>query len=265
MALARRGDLLLQAVSVRFADGYPAAARSSTERFRRSTRMSCPSKRACDSCGSRPSSPPICGTNAAWDRLTSRHLKIVREAGALSALPLALNTRVFVQLYAGDLVAASATVRRDQCGDRGGRSLTRAVRRHRSGRLPRSRSRSGPLIATAMSDVAQRGEGIGVALTHWAKAMLCNGLGQLRRSPGRSADRLDCPEEMGVSNWGLVELIEAAVRAGDLSSAAIAFERLDCMTRASGTEWALGLAARSEAQLQTESQQKLSTGRLSNA
>ena len=50
----------------------------------------------------------------AWDRLTSRHLRIVREAGALSALPLALNTRVFVDLFAGDLTVAAASGRGDR-------------------------------------------------------------------------------------------------------------------------------------------------------
>jgi len=52
-----------------------------------------------------------------------------------------------------------------------------------------------------------------------------------------------------VSNWGLTELIEAAARSGRTDLAAEALERLSEMTRASGTDWALGVEARSRALL----------------
>jgi hypothetical protein len=51
------------------------------------------------------------------------------------------------------------------------------------------------------------------------------------------------------SNWGIVELIEAAVRAGTPELAAEGDARLEDMTRVSGTDWALGVAARSQALL----------------
>ena len=49
--------------------------------------------------------------------------------------------------------------------------------------------------------------------------------------------------------WALVELIEAGVRAGEPDEAAAALERLSERTRASGTEWALGIEARCRALL----------------
>jgi RNA polymerase sigma factor (sigma-70 family) len=55
--------------------------------------------------------------------------------------------------------------------------------------------------------------------------------------------------ELSNSNWGRVELIEAAVRAGTPELAADAHRSLVEMTRVSGTDWALGLAARSRALL----------------
>ena len=55
------------------------------------------------------------------------------------------------------------------------------------------------------------------------------------------------PHDLGTSNWGMVELIEAAVRAGTPELAAGARARLAEMARVSGTDWALGIAARSEA------------------
>jgi RNA polymerase sigma factor (sigma-70 family) len=57
------------------------------------------------------------------------------------------------------------------------------------------------------------------------------------------------PHDLSTSSWGLPELVEAAVRSGTPELAAGAHARLLDMTRASGTEWALGLAARSEALL----------------
>jgi RNA polymerase sigma factor (sigma-70 family) len=54
---------------------------------------------------------------------------------------------------------------------------------------------------------------------------------------------------LSTSNWGLAELVEASVRAGTPELAADAQIRLAELTRASGTDWALGIAARSQALL----------------
>src|SRR5262249_20973316 len=51
------------------------------------------------------------------------------------------------------------------------------------------------------------------------------------------------------STWTLVELIEAAARSGNTERAADAVEQLTEATRASGTEWALGIERRSRALL----------------
>jgi DNA-binding CsgD family transcriptional regulator len=181
----------------------------------------------------------------AWGRLASRHLQSARDYGALSALPLAMNTRVYVDLFAGELAAASTLVEDI-------RALTEVAE---SNPLPYGaiglaafrghEQQAAPLIAAAMSDVAARGEGIGVSLTHWAQALLCNGRGHYLAALKAGREAAAYPEEMGVANWGLAELIEGAVRAGEPATAAAAFERLSEMTQASGTEWALGVAARS--------------------
>jgi hypothetical protein len=57
------------------------------------------------------------------------------------------------------------------------------------------------------------------------------------------------PEDLWFHNFGLVELIEAAVRTGNAEHAADALERLSEITRAGGTDWALGAEARSRALL----------------
>jgi DNA-binding CsgD family transcriptional regulator len=56
-------------------------------------------------------------------------------------------------------------------------------------------------------------------------------------------------EELLFATWGLVELIEAATRTGKSALAADALERLSETTRPSGTDWGLGIEARSRALL----------------
>ena len=57
------------------------------------------------------------------------------------------------------------------------------------------------------------------------------------------------PHDFLYATWGLVELIEAAVRSGKPGPAAEALQRLSRHTRAGGTDWALGVEARSRALL----------------
>jgi DNA-binding CsgD family transcriptional regulator len=113
---------------------------------------------------------------------------------------------------------------------------------------------TGSLVAATLGDVGEHGEGLGVTVTQWARAVLNNGL-------GRFDDALAAAEEaglgeqqrqraaLGLTTWALVELVEAAARGRQRERAAGAFELLAKRTRASGTEWALGTEARSRALL----------------
>jgi DNA-binding CsgD family transcriptional regulator len=87
----------------------------------------------------------------------------------------------------------------------------------------------------------------------WARAVLCNGLGRygdaLRAAQAAAAE----PLEPGPPKWALAELVEAGVRSGDTPAAAAALEELCAMARASGTQWALGVAASRSAMVRTGS------------
>src|SRR4029453_5381453 len=56
-------------------------------------------------------------------------------------------------------------------------------------------------------------------------------------------------EDLGIYGWALVELIEASVRSDVRDVATDALHQLDGRTRACGTDWALGVRARSAALL----------------
>jgi DNA-binding CsgD family transcriptional regulator len=80
-------------------------------------------------------------------------------------------------------------------------------------------------------------------MVQWARAVLCNGLGRYGEALRAAREAAAYPLELGPPTWALAELVEAGVRTGDTGAAAAALEELAGMTRASGTEWALGVEA----------------------
>jgi len=79
---------------------------------------------------------------------------------------------------------------------------------------------------------------------YWClSARLHNGHGQYDQALADA--RRACEHEGFISyGWALAECVEAGVRAGSMDEASSAFDRLSERTRASGTEWALGVEAR---------------------
>src|SRR6185369_1601544 len=105
------------------------------------------------------------------------------------------------------------------------------------------------MIELFMRDVTQRGEGYGIACAEWANAVLSNGLGLPRDAVVAAERAAEYHGDLGFYRWALVELVEAAVHSGKTETAADAYRRLTETTSPAGTDWALGLAARSRALL----------------
>ena len=87
-------------------------------------------------------------------------------------------------------------------------------------------------------------------MTQQAGAVLYNGLGRYDAALAAVREAADVPmlSELG-SPRAVLELIEAAVRSGERALAARALDRLVQSTRPSGSDWALGVEARSRALL----------------
>jgi ATP/maltotriose-dependent transcriptional regulator MalT len=79
--------------------------------------------------------------------------------------------------------------------------------------------------------------------------VLYNGLARYEDALAAAEQASKPPEAMGYAHWILVELVEAAVRAGEREAAADALDALAQTTRPSGTDWGLGIEARSRALL----------------
>jgi DNA-binding CsgD family transcriptional regulator len=183
-----------------------------------------------------------------WDALTMRQIRAARDAGALAELPFALSTRVGVCLFGGEVEAAASLVEEASvlAWATDGRiippygELTVAAFRGREDELTRA-------VATRTEGFRRDGEGMGLTLSLWATAVLCNGLARYGDAFAAAEDACEDPHELWFSNFALVELIEAAGRSGRDDRAAEALEILSTSTSASGTPWALGVEARSRA------------------
>jgi DNA-binding CsgD family transcriptional regulator len=187
--------------------------------------------------------------DARWEAISKSHVQLAREMGALGELPLALSQRVYMHLFAGELTAAASLVDEAQTATEATGSKLAPYGAVGLAALRGRHADATALIDSSRAEVTQRGEGIGISVLDWAVAILHNGLGRYEEA-GEAAQRVtEHPNELSSSNWGMVELIEAAVRAGSPELAADPYRRLEKMARASGTDWALGLAARSGALL----------------
>jgi hypothetical protein len=98
------------------------------------------------------------------------------------------------------------------------------------------------------ADAVQRGEGYWLTGAEFATALLNNGISN-HTAALASARRAAEQPDLATPAAATVELIEAAARCGELSAASDYLSRLGEMTTASGTDWALGVHARSRALL----------------
>jgi hypothetical protein len=73
--------------------------------------------------------------------LCTQHVRLARQAGALTVLPIALRSRIFVHVFWGELDEGAALTRRGARGHRSDRDPARGLRRRRARRLARSRGR----------------------------------------------------------------------------------------------------------------------------
>jgi len=183
-----------------------------------------------------------------WERLGDRHLELVRETGALGDLEIALGHRGQMHVFAGELApAASLHDAIEEATELVGSPLAPY---HALG-LMAMRGREAEatrFTEQARAEVIARGEGAGLEFMDWAESVLYNGLGRYEEALASARRALD-RAQLVPANWAMPELIEAAVRTGDLELAAATERRLAARTDATGTDWALGVGARSRALL----------------
>jgi DNA-binding CsgD family transcriptional regulator len=183
-----------------------------------------------------------------WDRLSKRHVRLSRNSGALSQIPLALTLRTLMLVFIGDFTAAAPLIEELHVAMQATGACLAPF-----GAMGLAAYRGDPAPALAVIEAtqkesAQRGEGIAV-VADWAQAALNNGIGNYREAMIAARRSVYQEGMLGPPPWALLELIEAAVRAGEPDTAADALQRLSEQTSVCRTDWALGVEARSRALL----------------
>jgi ATP/maltotriose-dependent transcriptional regulator MalT len=181
-----------------------------------------------------------------WHVLASRYVLIARRAGALGVMPIALMHLSLMHVFEGKLDTAGALVEEiDSIIDATG-SRRISIPKLLLAACRGDEGEASALIGEAERDAVTRGEGFVLTFAEHAHALLHNALGHYETALD-NAQRASAQDELNASDWSLPELVEAAARSGNPELAADAFERLRLRTQVAGTEWALGIEARSRA------------------
>jgi DNA-binding CsgD family transcriptional regulator/DNA-binding transcriptional regulator YiaG len=244
----RAADLLLDGYAVTITEGYAVGAPI----LQRAVRAFASENTATDEV-LRYAFLASYAAQALWDEdgyrgLPTRQIQLARDAGRLSVLPLTLTMRIGAHLHAGELETSAAMVEElnDVVEVTGAEEPPYAALA-----LAAWHGREAEAIAlsqTSVKAVAARGEGIGLTFIEWVTAVLYNGLGRYPEALASAIPASERPEELQSPLW-LHELVEAAARSGELEQAAAALDQLAAMTAIIGTDWALGIEARSRALL----------------
>jgi len=187
-----------------------------------------------------------------WDdeatiTLSEQWVTAARQAGALSELPLALFSRVYAHIVAGELAAAASVVEEMQVAVEATGTDMAPFGALGLAALRGSADASALIEATLRASL--HGQGLAISAAGWAGAVLNNGLGRYDVALTAAQRSAEIDYELGYSNWAMVELIEAAARGGTRDAAIGAHRRLAEQATAAGTDWVLGLEARSRALL----------------
>jgi ATP/maltotriose-dependent transcriptional regulator MalT len=187
--------------------------------------------------------------DATWDLLSARHLRLARQLGALGELPLALTSRGVLLMFTGDLTAAAAMAGEARAIEEATGSNLAPYGALGLAAFCGDEAAAGAVLERGLEDVTRRGEGVGVTIAEWAKAVLCNGVGRYRDALAAALRAAEYDNDVSQLVWVWPELVEAAVRSEQTTLGADACARLAELTGASGTDWALGMQLRSEALL----------------
>jgi DNA-binding CsgD family transcriptional regulator len=189
-----------------------------------------------------------------WERMSARYLALVRQAGALGEHPLALGMRAHRLLLGGQLTASESLVMQAQAASEATGGTLAPYGALSLAALQGNESGLTALVDAAAPELAKRGEGAGMTAVGMANAVINLGLGRYQEALPGAQLATASPGTIATPPWAIAELIEAAVRTGKHDLAADAYERLADMTDASGTDWALGIQARSHALLSSGTQ-----------
>jgi DNA-binding CsgD family transcriptional regulator len=246
----RAVDVLLDAVALRFTEGYVAAAPALTRAVKLLASLDAGEARWLWLPGGRA------GNFIAlelWDfesgyATAARQVQVARNMGALLQLQFALNSLSHYRLLAGELRAAERLIEED-------RLIAEATGNPPAGYAVvmlvawrgREQEASGLIQATAQ-EATRCGTGRLASLAAGASAVLNNGLGRYEAARDAAWEVFQ-RDDLALGPLVVAELAEAAARTGDTALVQAALDWLSERTRVTRTAWVLGIEARVRALL----------------
>ena len=191
---------------------------------------------------------------AMWDNagsraISERQIQLARDAGALEGLPLYLVALGVAVAWSGDFPAATSLIAEVD-------EVTAATGAHMPPfaalELLSLRGReveTSELIGAILEQSEDSRHGAAVIAAQRASAVLHNGLGRYEEALTAAQQASWDPLDLYPSMWALPELVEAAARSGKTEIARNALERLAATTQPAGSDFGLGIEARSRALL----------------
>jgi DNA-binding NarL/FixJ family response regulator len=174
--------------------------------------------------------------------------RVARESGGLRLLPFGLSHSAAHRLYLGEFVVAEQLLEEAETIRTATRSPYFVTASVLLAAWRGDRETTNKLCEAAVEVGTARGEGFAIEIAEWATAVLHNGLGEYADA-ATAAERAYDLDVLGFGGLVLPELIEAAVRSGNLPAAEVAFARLVERSSTSTTEWARGVEAAARALL----------------
>jgi DNA-binding CsgD family transcriptional regulator len=236
-------QLLLGGLALRMTDGYVAGARTLRDALRRY--RSEPQQLDWLSISYNLVAMDLWDDDA-WTQMASGQAELARRSGILSWLPFALDYLAEFHIHSGDLAQAEALLAEAERIDPGIRAGTLPYVPLMVAAWRGAKAAVAELSNAMIAGAAERGEGAALTYTEYAQAVLHNGRGEYAEATD-AAESAVAASELVISPWALYELVEGAVRSEKRELAEAAACELTAVAEASGSQWARGAAARSQA------------------
>jgi DNA-binding CsgD family transcriptional regulator len=249
----RAVDVLLDAVALRFTEGYAAAAPALT----RALELLVPTHAGVGDArrwlgiasGRAASSIAVeLWDFESWHALVDRQVQAARDVAALVHLQWALNSLGHHRLLAGELAAAELLVEEDRLIAEATGNPPVAYAAMLLAAWQGREQEATKLVQAAMQEAAGRGTGRTAGIAAYASAVLDNELGRYDAARDAVLEVFQ-RDQLALGQTVVAELAEAAARTGEVTLVQAALDWLSERTRATPTAWVLGIEARIRALL----------------
>jgi DNA-binding CsgD family transcriptional regulator len=242
-------DIVLDAIALRFTEGYGAAAAALGRALERVRDLNI----ADDDVGPWLINERVLIGLEVWDleaahSVAAREAQLARDTGAPLYLRLALNLLASTHLLAGELATAALLIEEDRLIGEATRNPPMAYVEMMLAAWRGQDAQTSELIEATVKEASAGAVGRLVDFAAYARSVLDNGHG--RHDTARDAAwRAFQRDHLGYGPLVVPELAEAASRAGDEKLVRTALEWQSERARVTPTEWALGIEARIRALL----------------